>query len=168
MLYHLTPLENLDSIQQFGLLAKPPTQTSDQHDPLGVYLSSDWVELLASGTYPEIFDYKSIVVLEVDIPIEHEALEWDPEYPSHSMIPEYELDFEVRVCPKNIPSSMLSLFGIVHLDNLGMVEQTSNMSMTQRMKYIRARLSSMFPHYRLEDKNYTTRQLENTDSIFVF
>lgn len=168
MLYHLTPLENLDSIQQFGLLAKPPTQTSDQHDPLGVYLSSDWVELLASGTYPEIFDYKSIVVLEVDIPMEHEALEWDPEYPSHSMIPEYELDFEVRVYPKNIPSSMLSLFGIVHLDDLRLDEQPFRATMSQRMKHIRDCLHSMFPHYRLECENYATRQLDNTDSIFVF
>lgn len=168
MLYHLTPLENLDSIQQFGLLAKPPTQTSDQHDPLGVYLSSDWVELLASGTYPEIFDYKSIAVLEVDIHPDNNVLEWDPEYPSHSMIPEYELDFEVRVCPKNIPTSMLSLFGIVHLSDLGLVEQTFHMSMTQRMKHIRERLYSMFPHYRLEGENHTTRELESTDSIFVF
>lgn len=168
MLYHLTPLGNLDSIHQFGLLAKPPTQTSDQHDPLGVYLSSDWVELLASGTYPEIFDYKSIAILEVDIHPDNNALEWDPEYPSHSMIPEYELDFEVRVCPENIPSSMLSLFGVVHLDDLGLEKQPFHTATAQRMKHIRECLHSMFPHYRLEGKNYATRQLENTDSIFVF
>lgn len=164
MMYHVTPLENLDSILQFGLLASPPNQTSDQHSPLGVYLSSDWVELLASGTYPEIFEYESIAILEVDIPMEHEALELDPEYPSHSMIPEYELDFEVRVCSCNIPPKILSVFGTVRIDDLGDI----NMSHSARKKRIRDCLHRMFPHYRLEGKNYMLPRMDNPEGIFTF
>ena len=52
-LYHVTPINNLNSILENGLLLDQP-KTSWESDTLGVYLSDDWKELLLSDTYPEI------------------------------------------------------------------------------------------------------------------
>ena len=75
--FHITPLENLSSILDRGLIMYQ-TQTSDQPKPLGHYVSSNWIELLASKTYEEIFRYDVAVVLSIDT--FGLRLELDPEY----------------------------------------------------------------------------------------
>lgn len=75
--FHITPVENVSSILNEGLILHR-SQTSDQDMPLGHYISSNWIELIASGTYHEIFRYKRVVVLAVDVC--GLCLDKDPEY----------------------------------------------------------------------------------------
>lgn len=93
--FHVTPLENLEPILENGLQAHLKT-TSDQHEPLGVYLSSDWIELLASKTFMEIFRYEQLAVLSVQVAMD--GLIPDPEY----IVDEECEPFIVRVAPYHI------------------------------------------------------------------
>lgn len=93
--FHVTPLENLESILENGLQAHLKT-TSDQYEPLGVYLSSDWIELLVSKTFMEIFRYEQLAVLSVQVAMD--GLIPDPEY----IVDEECEPFIVRVAPYRI------------------------------------------------------------------
>lgn len=93
--FHVTPLENLESILENGLQVGVKT-TSDQHEPLGVYLSSNWIELLASKTFMEIFRYEQLAILSVQVSMD--GLLQDPEY----IVDEECEPFIVRVAPCNI------------------------------------------------------------------
>lgn len=100
--YHVTPVENLDSIRQHGLKMYQ-TQTSDQPYPEGHYVSSNWVELITSGTYPEIFRYDEIAILRVDTLTLAEQMVDDPEY--------FGIDdgFLVQVIKCDVPNHLVEI-----------------------------------------------------------
>ena len=113
ILYHVTPLQNLDSILTSGLLLDQ-TPTSLEADILGIYLASDWKELLMSDTYPEINHHLQIAILEVDC--SGVELFDDPEYAlSANGFQHDELDFEVKISKTNLLPERIKLVGELHL-----------------------------------------------------
>ncbi|AXF41416.1 hypothetical protein SHAb15599_00050 [Acinetobacter phage SH-Ab 15599] len=110
--YHITPLENLDSILQFGLILHAVPNTSDNHDPLGHYVSDDWVQLLISDTYPEIFKYDEIAILLVDIS-DYQTMD-DPEYSSIKS----DDDFQVQVVLSNVKAKDIELLCTVDFSEI--------------------------------------------------
>lgn len=110
--YHITPSTNLESIMTSGLLLNQ-NQTSLEADILGIYLTSDWKELLLSDTYPEINRHLKIAILEVDCS-GFELLD-DPEY-SQGFFQMDEMDFEVKISKTDINPERIKLIGELHLD----------------------------------------------------
>ena len=113
-LYHVTPINNLNSILENGLLLDQP-KTSWESDTLGVYLSDDWKELLLSDTYPEIMVHLELAVFSVDC--EDDSIIPDPEYAPSSAIGYHgEQDFNSYISKDNITPENITLVGTLKFD----------------------------------------------------
>jgi hypothetical protein len=105
-LYHVTPIENLSSILEEGLKIHH-NNTSAYEDLHKIYLTADPSDLIMSGTYPEIWDYKVLAILKVDVT--NLILEQDPEYdPSYDDIDEF-----VQTSDEDISADLISLDKVV-------------------------------------------------------
>lgn len=109
--YHITPITNVESIIQNGLLLDQ-NKTSLEADILGVYLTSCWKELLMSDTYPEINHHLDIAVFEVDCS-ELDLID-DPEYDSTYWDDTLD-NLYVKVSQQSIEPSRVKLVGTLHL-----------------------------------------------------
>lgn len=110
-LYHVTPINNLNSILENGLLLDQP-KTSLESDTLGVYLSDDWKELLLSDTYPEINHHLDIAVFEIDCS-DLDLID-DPEYDKTYWDDELD-NLDIKVSQQTIEPSRVKLIGTLHL-----------------------------------------------------
>lgn len=97
-LYHVTPRSNEASILSKGLVIGA-ANTSAYDDLYNIYLTSDYQDLISSGTYPEIWDHKELVVFKVT-DLDQASLIVDPEYEDEDWIFMYK---------KNIPASKLKV-----------------------------------------------------------
>jgi hypothetical protein len=78
-LFHVSPIDNKDSILKDGLVIGS-SNTSSYDDLENIHLTSDYMDLIQSGVYPEIlYQSQTIVVFKIGN-IDESILENDPEF----------------------------------------------------------------------------------------